>query len=139
MSKQFVFTRPETGQKEIVERERWRWVAHYKDGTKLQQFDDDAVVFHQFREIKQSEVESFQMVSDKNPEGINLLIPPQGADLIHFYRRVRLAGTASWVTLYFFGWKIKDQRGRSLQKMICIYPDDRIALIDEFEEGGAGR
>lgn len=139
MSKQFIFTKPETGQKEIVERERWRWVAHYNDGTILRQFEDDTGTFHQFWEIDQSKVESFQMVSDKNPEGLNLLIPPQGADLIHFYRKVRLAGTKNWITLYFFGWKIKDGKGKSLQKMICIYPDDRFALVDEIANEGGGQ
>lgn len=134
----FKFTRPETGKTEIVNRERWRWVAHYKDGTKLQQFDDEAGVFHQFREIDQANLEAFQMVSDKNPEGISLLIPQNQASLIHFYRNVRLAGQKDWVKLYFFGWKIQDGRGRSLQKLICIYPNDCIALIDEAEEGGGG-
>ncbi len=134
MSKQFIFTRPETGKKEVVQRERWRWVANYKDGSTLHQFDDETGIFHQFREIDQSKVESFQMVSDKNPEGINLLIPQDQADLIHFYRNVRLAGQKEWIKLYFFGWKIKD-RGRSIQKLICIYPNDKIALVDEVERG----
>jgi len=133
----FIFKRPETGKTEIAKRERWRWVAHYKNGTKLHQFDDEAGIFHQFREIDQSKIESFQMVSDQNPEGINLLIPPNGADLIHFYRNVRLAGRKDWIKLYFFGWKIKNQRGRSIQKLICIYPNDKIALVDELEGGGA--
>lgn len=136
MQKQFTFTRKETGKTEVVNWERWRWVAHYKDGTSLHQFDEETGIFHQFREIDQAKVESFQMVSDTNPEGINLLIPPQGADLIHFYRNVRLAGQKDWVKLYFFGWKIQDQRGRSLQKLICIYPNDKIALIDEAKGGG---
>lgn len=131
----FIFKRPETGKTEKVIRERWRWIVHYKNGTILRQFEDDTGIFHQFREIDQAKVESFQMVSDKNPEGINLLIPPQGADLIHFYRNVRLAGQSEWIKLYFFGWKIRDNRGRSLQKLICIYPNDKIALIDEVERG----
>lgn len=134
MSKQFIFTRPETGKKEIVQPERWRWVANYKDGTKLYQFDEETGIFHQFREIDQRKLASFQMVSDKNSEGINLLIPQNKADLIHFYRNVRLAGQKEWIKLYFFGWKIKN-RGRSLQKLICIYPNDKIALVDEVEGG----
>ncbi len=133
---EFTFIRPKTGKAEKVIRERWRWVAHYKDGTSLHQFDEATGIFHQFREIDQANIESFQMVSDKNPEGINLLIPPQGADLIHFYRNVRLAGQKNWIRLYFFGWKVKDNRGRSLQKLICIYPNDKIALVDEAEGGG---
>ena len=126
--KQFTFNNPKTGQTEQVVRERWRWVAYYLDGTKLQQFDDEAGVFHQFAEIEQSKIESFRMVSDKNPEGIDLLIP-QGADVIHFYRKGRLNG--QYYKLYCFGWKIKDERGRSLQKLICIYHNDKIALLDE--------
>ena len=133
MSKQFIFTRP-TGKMEIVQRERWRWVANYKDGTKLYQFDEETGIFHQFREIDQKKLDSFQMISDINPEGINLLIPRNKADLIHFYRNVRLAGQKEWIKLYFFGWKIKD-RGRSLQKLICIYPNDKIAMVDEVEGG----
>lgn len=131
---QFTFTKPETGKTEKVIRERWRWVAHYKDGTKLQQFDDETGIFHQFREIDQSNLKAFQMVSDKNPEGISLLIPQNKSDLIHFYRKGRLDG--QFYKLYCFGWKIKDDRGRSLQKLICIYPNDCIALVDEAEGGG---
>lgn len=134
----FIFKRPETGKTEIVKRERWRWVAHYKDGTTLHQFDEATGIFHQFKEIDQANLEYFQMVSDKNPEGISLLIPQNNADLIHFYRNVKLAGYKDWIRLYFFGWKIRDNRGRSIKKLICIYPNDRIALIDEADEGEGG-
>jgi hypothetical protein len=119
-------------QGQIIPKERWRWVAHYTDGTKLCQFDDETGEFHQFQEIDQSKLSSFQMVSDDNPQGFNLLIP-QGADLIHFYRNtVFNMGTPNEIRLrsYIFGWKILID-GRVFKRLIAIRPDDFITLLDD--------
>lgn len=93
---------------EEVGLENWRWEAHYNNGTILKQFDDEGH-FHQFKEIDQSQLATFKMVSDDKP-GFVLLFNPERMKLIHFYKRVRLyIGTPgeTHITAYCFGYETK--------------------------------
>ena len=121
-------------QKDIeVTPERWRWITHFEDHTILCQFDPGEERYHQFQDIKETgkTATSFQMVSDHNPQGFNLLVP-EGADLIHYYRTQVLdyMGTPQKVRLYCFGWKILID-GRSHKRILVIHPDDSIEISDD--------
>lgn len=125
-------------QGEPVKVEKWRWVACFTDGSELKQFDIENNRFHSFAEIKETgkEVQSFKMVSENYPRGFNLLIPV-GADLIHYYRVTRLnIGTPQYreEKYYIFGWKINDN-GRVFKRLLKIYPDDYIAIMDDDGRG----
>lgn len=126
----YIFNNPDTGKEEIVEPVRWRWIAHFKGGDILKQYDDEDF-FHRFAEIKNygNEILYFQMVSDENPQGYKLAIP-NGADLIHFYRNTRLAGQTRFHRGFIFGWKILID-GKSHKRLIAIRPDNTIALLDD--------
>jgi hypothetical protein len=72
---------------EAVQRETWRWVALYNDGTTLEQFavEDRGAVFHQSPEIDTSKLQSLELVHDIYPK---LTIDfPAGAEVVFFYRR----------------------------------------------------
>lgn len=127
---QFIFTDPETNSQKVIPKEKWCWVAHYLDGTKLEQFDANGI-FHQFREIYQPNIASFEMVCE-NGQSINLQVP-LGADLIHYYRnQVLNLGTPQQqkIRFYMFGWKIKIE-GRLHKQIIQIFPDNSIRLLDD--------
>ena len=125
---QYIFYNPKTNKKELVNIVRWKWVAYFQDGTKLEQYDNNGI-FHQFAEIKKyrSPVIYFQMISDKNLYGYKLAIP-KGADLIHFYRNKKLSIWDTFKRYFIFGWKVI-MGGKSIKKLIQINPDDSITLL----------
>lgn len=115
------------GVAEKVQREAWRWQAHYTDGSVLKQFDDDGI-FHQFAEIDQSRLMWFKMVHDTAPEQI--LIFPEGAKLVHKYINTILnAGTVDErrIRLYAFGYQLNGQN-----HFIAILPDNTVVVTDDF-------
>jgi hypothetical protein len=70
---------------EPVEKERWRWVVFYTDGSKLEQFEVKAgkAIFHRFGEIDQSRVYKMMLVHDTHLPII--MYPPEGSKLVHAY------------------------------------------------------
>lgn len=83
------------GQPEEVELERWRWEAYYLDGSVLKQFnklDEENGEFHQFKEIDQTKLNYFRMVSDDPGRVFTVLFNAElhkegKMDLIHFYQK----------------------------------------------------
>ena len=53
----------QNGQEVLVPLEKWVWIAIYKDGICLKQFDENTGIFHQFKEIDQSKLNVFIMQS----------------------------------------------------------------------------
>lgn len=95
------------GIKEEVALERWVWRAIYKDGTHLDQFDDQGV-FHQIREIQQENLVAFRMINTENPDKHIHIFMPEGAKFIHKYKNFILqAGTPNETRMkvYIFGYK----------------------------------
>lgn len=125
--------------KEEVQVERWRWIAYFDDGSELHQYESDPVnsfsgLFHSFAEIKATgkQVVSFKMISENYPRGINLLVP-EGAEVIHYYRRQKLGfNTSNPIsnTFFVFGWRI-NINGQSVKRLIKIYPEDQIEIMDD--------
>lgn len=93
--------------------EKWEWEAHYNDGTVLRQFQDatlpvDKGVFHQFREIDQSKLSVFKMVSRDEKHSFVLPFDPSRMKLIHFYINSGInLGTQSFTKLrwYVYGYE----------------------------------
>lgn len=154
----FKLTNKETGKIEEVQREKWRWIAIFNDETKLKQFDEKTGVFHQFKEIDQSKLHVFKMVSDENPKGYQILFNPSEMRLIHFYRRAVLnymSKTPTRITLYIFGYEKtvmpghlgidwdtidysknetnegKIKKGRVYQTFMFIMPDGGVVITDD--------
>jgi hypothetical protein len=111
-----------------IEPERWRWEAHYLDGSVLKQFDDDGV-FHQFREIQQDRLSSFWMVNDVAPP-IAITWNPD-YKLIHFYRGYMVFDgfDNSTYRLYCFGYQTAD-----CKHIMVIMPDDSVFVTDDVDK-----
>lgn len=71
---------------EVVAREQWRWVAHYNDGTFLEQFGVSAkgAIFHRFAEIDVDKLQRLELVHDTCRPVV--VFVPEGGKPIHFYR-----------------------------------------------------
>ena len=108
----------------------WKWIAMYNDGTMLSQYQDSDLTFHQFREIDQSRLHSFSMVSDNHPP-ITLLFE-QGMKLIHFYRNTMMnLGDSNeiFIRLYCFGYELN-----GVKVIIVIMPNGSIAIVDDVNK-----
>lgn len=132
----YKFHRKDTDEWEDVYPEKWRWEAKYNDGTELKQFDDETGFFHQFKEIDQSKLHIFKMLSEDNPTGYQLLFNPVEMKLIHFYRNTVLnALTPEEIKLktYIFGFeKIIDKK--VYKHLMFIMPDDGLLITDDKEK-----
>ena len=129
MPETYGFTNKETGKFELVNPVRWRWIAHYEDNSKLYQYDDETKLFHQLKEIDRSKLAYFEMVCPDYNYGFKLAIPKEG-ELVHFYRNIRPAGESRWYRYFIFGWKVEYQ-GQIFKRLIQIFPDDSIRLLDD--------
>jgi hypothetical protein len=71
---------------DIVQREIWRWVAIYADGSALRQFElaDGRAIFHKFAEIETDKLFIFRLEHDTE-QPIDVLIP-HAAKPIHYYK-----------------------------------------------------
>jgi hypothetical protein len=120
----------ESGEEITTTPEKWRWEAHYTDGTALLQFDDKEERFHQFKEIDQNRLHYFAMVSEGKPPLILHWKP--GWKLIHFYMRYRLdvgGPNERRLTVYVFGYQ---DGGHKV--LTCIMPDDAIIITNDHEK-----
>jgi hypothetical protein len=118
--------------KEIqCEKEVWCWEAYFNDGTVLKQFGDDGI-FHQLREIDESKLDLFRMVSDSFPQIYSVPFNPDEMKLIHFYRIIRLnvyTPQFKEIKCYCFGFEKK--RSRSNEKhFIVILPSGEVILTE---------
>lgn len=111
------------GVAEKVEREAWRWLVVYHDGTTLSQFDIATGLFHQLKEIDQSKLKIFSMVHDELPPQVLLFEP--GMKLIHLYRRLRLNDNQVKQTWYIFGY----ERGKE-KRFTVITPNEIVNTSD---------
>lgn len=130
------YLHPATG--EFASKEAWRWVAVYKDGTQLEQFElkGSEAIFHRFAEIDQEKLRMFKMVHDKfNPV---ILIFPPGAKLIHKYRNMILnvpfdaAGDFTQERrerFYLVGYEL----GGQLHGVVITH-ENQIIITDDFDQ-----
>ncbi len=131
------FYRKESKQWEDVALEKWQWEALYFDGSLLKQFDDNGI-FHQFREIDQSNLGLFKMVNSETRKTNTLIFQPQSMKLIHFYRNIVLnVGTSEEkkIRIYCFGFE-KKFFGRTQKSLMAIMPNDDLVVTDNIENMG---
>jgi hypothetical protein len=127
---EFRLYRESSGTSEIVEPEKWRWIARYNDGTMLHQFDERDFSFHQFREIQQDNLHSFIMVTEGKPPII--LLWEKGRKLIHFYNHICLdfgGPNETRLKVYCFGY---EEPGHKV--IFMIMPDDGIVITDDHNK-----
>lgn len=121
---------------EEVPAERWRWIAVYKGGAALCQFEESSTgngIFHQFKEIDQDRLERFIMHSAEDSTKLYVIHITPGMRLIHYYRNTVLnAGTEleERIRAYCFGYA-ETIEGRSRKTIIQIYPDDTCHIIND--------
>ena len=104
--------------------ERWGWVAIYKDGTALQQFDARTGTFHQVGEVNQDQLKRVMLICHEMQGVSPILIPwEDGMKLVHKYRNITLDafGEPRRFRIYIIGWKKGNE-----QMFHYILPDDRI-------------
>jgi hypothetical protein len=121
------------GKEEIVSLERWVWVAIYKDGTYLKQFDEGTGLFHQFKEIDQNKLDVFVMQSVQEQTKRYEIHFKEGMSLIHYYRHTVLEfGTPQEqrIKVYCFGYK-ENIEGKSRKTILQIYPNDVVAIVSD--------
>lgn len=114
----------------IVEPERWQWLAQYKDGKVLRQFDEQGV-FHRFAEIDQKQLASFHMIHESGDHPPYFFSFPPGAKLIHFYRnKILNVGQENEVRvrLYCFGFEVNQ-----VKVLFVIMPDDQLVITDNID------
>jgi hypothetical protein len=116
-----------------VTAEKWQWVAIYNDGTSLKQFDD-AGFFHQFKEIDQSKLFVFRMVSGSFM--YSLIFDPVIMKLIHFYQNTTLnMGTdiESKIKVYCFGYEM-NIGGKTYKHISAIMPDNNLVMTGDMNK-----
>lgn len=121
------FFRQETGEYEEVDANSitWKWIASYDDGSRLEQFDQDGV-FHQFKEIDQSRLVYFHLVSDKGMTK-SLVFKP-GMKLIHFYRQTVLENGQIHLTMTVIGWERPGEK-----VLMVVMPNDEVIVTDDLD------
>lgn len=131
------FTYIRDGKPEHVELKRWVWLALYKDGSYLMQFDETDKAFHQVSEIDQSKLDVFVMAHHADPsKRVEIHWKPH-YQLICFTRNWRQDGmpAGEWIPLFNFGYKFKDATGRTQKFIMEITATDAIAVKDDDGRG----
>ena len=132
------YLRPETGDIEDVYPERWRWCVNYGPDREnldpmydFRQFNDIDGTFHQFKEVQQDEVTAFMMYSLETPQKF-VIFPPNGAELVHFYRRRGISdeqGQRIYATNYCFGFGVNID-GKVHKTIFMIDENDQLYVGD---------
>ena len=120
------------GVPEEVPEERWKWEVQYNDNSHLRQFENG--LFHQFKEIDQSNISYFKMVNRDNPEKGFVLIFTKGMKLIHFYLNsgvIDSEGQKEYPRIYVFGYEEKGKK-----HLFVIPPDDVIVYTNDLNSVG---
>ena len=108
-----------------MQKEEWRWEVIYKDNTKLEQFEGEE--FHSFSEIDQDNLNIFRMVHDTARPFVMLF--PEKAKLIHFYRNIVLENGSVHIRLYVFWYELK-----GVKVLNVIMPNGDLVITDDIEK-----
>lgn len=112
---------------ETTPREPWQWVAVYKDGSTLTQFDlqpKGVAIFHRFDEIDRDKLAMIELRHDQHAP---VRVPiPEGAKPIHFYRNTSLENDGLQLRYYVIGYEQDKQR-----HLIMVTDRNNIYLIND--------
>jgi len=109
------------------------WKVNYKDGTNLKQVEyiKGELVIHKFAEIKQSEIQEFQVYKKDTGTLVLAFRVPEHADLIcfvrHYHSFVIGRDGEDIQKHYAFGYK-ELVKGVSVEYLVFIKPDGTIIL-----------
>lgn len=121
------------GVEEQVPLETWGWIALYKDGSYLKQFDEATGLFHQFGEIALQNLDTFviQNLEDPSDESKRFEIHIEdGMTPIFFYRVVvfnMLQENEVKVRLPHFGYK-ENINGKAVKTIMAIHPSGALSI-----------
>ena len=130
------------------------WIAVFKDGSKIQQFEDihEQKIEHTFKEVldKQDELEQFILVSIKTfevykvdikngtisfgniePDQDQIIDSKYKCRLIYFRRVTRTFGldlkeVGNVDIIYFLGYQYTDEQNRNHKRLMKIHKDGRL-------------
>lgn len=113
--------------------EEWGWLAVYKDGSFLKQFDDVTKEFHQFKEIKVEELDTFIVLNlfntDDNTKRYEFHMN-EGMTPIFFYRVTIFNATQEdeyRVRIAHFGYK-ENINGKSVKTVMFVHPSGAVSI-----------
>jgi hypothetical protein len=111
----------------------YTWKAFYKDGTSLQEIDDNGKDIGTGA-IDYNNVEEIHVIPLKSGlPAHKIKIHPPDERLIAFARRVIMLGEDSVShTIWVMGWQRTDN-GKNTKTMLFIYPDGSVKLTSEDE------
>jgi len=123
----------EKKEEELVDIRDWSWIAIYKDGSVLKEFDDMHGVFHQFKEINLNELDVFVVINTQHPQDLSKRYEfhmSEGMTPI-FYWRVTVFNMKQHnevkVPMPHFGYK-ENINGTSVKTIITIFPNGAHAI-----------
>lgn len=118
---------------EIIQPERWSWLAVYNDNTVFHQFDSATGLYHYFREIDHSKVLRFGLKSMVNEKHFVFDVP-KDAKLIHFYdnfiQQSMAGGNSLHHRLYCVGYELGKDK-----KIYTMLPTD-VYIVGSVEDIG---
>ena len=128
----FTFTTSD-GVVEQVELSEWGWLAIYKDGSVLKQYDDETKQFHQFKEINITELDTFIVLNlfetDNNSKRFEFHIADTMTPI--FFTRVTIFNANQEdeyrVRTTHFGYK-ENINGKSVKTIIAIHPSGATSI-----------
>lgn len=110
---------------EIVPEEKWKWVATYKDGSVLRQFDNG--VFHQLREVDADNLSAWSITDGTHTISVDMT---EDMTPVHFYRRnvSHEVGSDSKTvsTIYGFGYQTEED-----QYLYMVHDNDDVYFINK--------
>lgn len=129
---------------ESVPVENWGWIAIYKDGSYLKQYDEATGLFHQFNEIAIDNVDVFAIQDLRDPSNMGKRYEihiAEGMQPIFFYRVTvfnMLQENEVKVRTPHFGYK-ENVNGTSVKTIMSIHPSGALAITNtdgrEYLEG----
>lgn len=129
---QFTYTNDEGGIEE-VDLQEWVWMALYKNGTYLKQFDEDTQIFHQFKEINIDELDTFVVLNTQHPNDPAFryeIHMEEGMTPIFFTRvtvfNMKEPGEVK-VKMPHFGYK-ETINGTSRKTIMTVFPNGAVAI-----------
>jgi len=118
---------------EVVELEEWAWLAIYKDGSVLKQYDDVTGDFHQFKEIDIDNLDVFVVINTQHPNDPTYRYEvhmEEGMTPIFFIRttvfNMKEPGEVK-VRMPHFGYK-ESINGQSRKTIMTVFPNGAVSV-----------
>ena len=105
-----------------------QWVAVYKDGSKLYQYNGDKK--NTYYDIDHDNLAGFCLLKGEDPLIYFLL--EEGQRLI-YKKRVIKKMTGEEQIIYLAGWQQK-VKGKNVQSIACVFPSGQIQMISKWNK-----